>query len=222
MAVFGDHTGCQFFKDPWKSGKTTLEDLSKSIHSCSKRLQLPRQLGRNFLKKPQRQTNKKPPNKLFPPLGAFFLRNMWTRVIFLFCNKCHLHLFLKSAWFNFFVGFLEKLLGIKYHIKHPFDFRWVCWYFRFCLSLQSHTFSVPYNAILLISLVCWGVLLEDTNNYTLLFTTSVYEKKNGVFCMISYAAVNNVRCLLRNSYKFWLNLQQHTHLNASQYCWKNF
>lgn len=27
--------------------------------------------------------------------------------------------------------------------------------------------------------------------------------------MISTAAVNNVRCLLQNCYKFWLNLQQH-------------
>lgn len=155
-------------------------------------------------------------------MWGFFLGNIWTQVFFLFCNKCHLHVFQKGAWFNFFAGFLESLLDIKYEIKHPFDFRWVSWYSRFSLSLQSHTFSVPYNTILSISLVCWGVLLEDTNNYTLLFTTSVYEKKNCVFCMINSAAVNNVRCLLRNSYKFWLNLQPHTYLNASKYSWKDF
>lgn len=71
---------------------------------------------------------------------------------------------------------MENLLAIKYQIKHTFNFRLISCYSRFCLSQQPHTFGVPCHTF--ISFVCWGVLLDDTNNYILLLGTSVYEKKN--------------------------------------------
>lgn len=202
--------GCQFLKNPWRSGKKTLGDLSQSVHSCSKNIQLQGELWRNFVKKcPQNKHPHQTNSSLqcgvsWKISGLECFSYFATKAICVFFRRVHFIIF-----FFFFVGFLGIIRKIKYQIKHPLDFRWVSWYSTFCLFLQSHTSGLPYNTSLSISSVCWGLFLEDTNNYTLLFTTSVCKQKNYVFCMISSAAVNNVRCLLRNSYKFWLNLHQH-------------
>lgn len=137
-------------------------------------------VGKTLCKKPQKtqNPNKNHTNKPFHDGVSqyFLLGNIWTWVFSLFCNRCHLHVFQKSPWFKFFDGFLENLLAIKYQIKHTFNFRLISCYSRFCLSLQSYTFGVPYHTF--ISFVCRGVLLDDKNNYFLLLSTSVYEKKN--------------------------------------------
>lgn len=102
MSVSGDHIGCQFLKDPWRPGKETLGDLSRRMHSCSKKLQ--KELWRNFVKNapttntPTKQTLPSSVGFLGKYLGLSVFANLPQKPFVCLSEECISLIFLLGSW----------------------------------------------------------------------------------------------------------------------------